>query len=166
MRLFPLQNALGEVTPEGGLVPAWYSRLCSGDEMSFRLVDISDLAGASCPAYPGLALLEFIFTDPRTGAPRSPFSDPPAAWKISPDCRQELSPVYSRFPGQELPTWDILAVDAVGGEESSVRLAAVPPGDFRTFGLSVVLKMQRDGWTDQFIFDPEMIVGGTDGLPR
>ena len=60
MRLFPLQDALIDVTDEKKPKPAWYTRLKPGDRMAFRLVDISNLSQSQgpLPEYPSLALVD------------------------------------------------------------------------------------------------------------
>lgn len=166
MRLFPLQNALIDVTGgEEAAKPAWYTRLEVDDVLSFRLVDTTHLRNPQAPAsYPAVTFLDFFFTAPDSGLPVSPFVESPSSWQISEQLRFRPSPVYSRWPDQELPTWDVFATTPAGKELTSVTLAGIGSGvAFRAFELAVALKTVRDGWTDQFVFDPEMIVNETGG---
>ena len=61
MRIVPLQKARGDGTDgEDQAKPAWYAHLGIGDEISFRVVDISKLrAVGEDPTYPELVLAEF-----------------------------------------------------------------------------------------------------------
>lgn len=164
-RLFPLQNALIDITNgENAAGPSWYTRIQAGDQLWFRLVDISNLKQtqpATPPAHP--AEIEFIFTEPQTGAPSSPFVDTPVSWQISNQAQRRTSPVYSLVPGQELATWDVYGLSATREQIPSTTFAEV--SGFQAFELSVTLGVERnnDGSLDQFVFDPEMIVSERSG---
>lgn len=167
MRIFPLQNALIDITDEENK-PAWYSRLGTGDEISFRLVDISGLRlpSSSPPDYPNFALVEFLFNDPATGQPSNPFTDEIVKWRISDRLEEDCpSPVYSLPLEHPLPTWDFVADNHQGEELKSLTLVDCEEGQTcRVFELTVAIKMlQPDGWVNQYVFDPEMIVSDSAG---
>lgn len=161
MRLFPLQNALVDITDEDAPSPAWYSRLKAGDTLSFRLVDISDLDRPELPeTVPSRLYLSF--RDPRTGGPANPFDENVQSWRISRTCELRQSPVFSRAGSPDLPTWDVLWRDDDGWKTDPLALARLGNRDYRGFELAVALEVRRDGWVDQFLFDPEMIVSERD----
>ena len=169
MRIFPLQNALIDITEgdNGGAKPAWYSRLGTGDEISFRLVDISNRRAQSCgPDYPSFALAEFYFNNPTTGQPANPFAEAVVDWRFSERLDDQPSPVYSLSPEQQLPTWNFIGRSAEGEELESLHFAEFSgrsEGEpFRAFELTVAIKMVREGWVNHYVFDPEMIVSETD----
>lgn len=169
MRIFPLQNALIEITEgdDNHTKPAWYSRLGTGDEISFRLVDISNLRAPSYePDYPRLALAELYFNNPTTGQAANPFTETIVDWRLSDRLEDRPSPVYSLDSTHQLPTWDLLGRNASGQELGSLQFAkfaeCTDEGKFRAFELTVVFKMVREGWVNHYVFDPEMIVSETD----
>ena len=165
MRIFPLQNALIDVTDPGDPKPHWYTCLRSADELSFRLVDISDLREVTEePDYPEVALAEFYFTNPTTGQTSNPFTENIVKWKIGDRHEEDLqSPVYSVGSAMELPTWDFIALDHLDNEFPTLELASCAPLKFQAFELAVVLKINRDGFINQYVFDPEMIVDEFEG---
>lgn len=165
MRLFPLQDALVNVTDADSPKPAWYTGLKPGDTMTFRLVDISNLSQSDGPmaSYPTLVLADFIFTDPNLGNNVSPFVEQVTGWTFGE--RQLLpSPAYSLNPDQKLLSWDICPENANGATHRRVELAKPKKGDRQRFvNLAVVIWAKRDGFIDQFIFDPEIIINEADG---
>ncbi len=168
MRIFPLQNALIDVTDgEGQAKPAWYAHLGIGDTISFRLVDISNLhLPEREPEYPELALAEFYFTNPVTGQPAHPFTERVVDWRFSDRLDDCSSPAYCPDTSVLLPSWDLLARDAVSEPIETLRFADFETtesgNEFRAFELTVAIKMARDGWINHYVFDPEMIVSETD----
>ena len=169
LRVFPLQNALIEFGESAeDYKPAWYSRLGIGDEISFRLVDISSLRVPSHePDYPGLGIAELYFCNPLTGETAHPFTQRIAEWSLSERLEDQVSPVYSLNPEHRLPTRNIIAHTFGGQEQSSLTFSDFDPLEgneqpFRAFELTVALKMKVDGWTNHYVFDPEMIVSETD----
>ena len=169
MRIFPLQNALIDTT-DGDMKPAWYSRLGIGDEISFRLVDISNRRGGPYePDYPDLALAEFYFNNPSTGRPANPFTEEVVGWQFSKRLDDQHSPVYSLNEEHLLPSWDLIARSSDGQQHETLKFAAFQqPADdecddsFRAFELTVAIKMVKEGWVNHFVFDPEMIISETD----
>lgn len=163
MRIFPLQNALIDITG-GQNKPAWYSRLGTGDEISFRLVDISSLRAPTHKSdYPSLALAEFYFNNPATGLPTNPFTEEVVHWRLSDPLDDCLSPVYSVPQEQLLPTWDFVALSRQGEEFESLKFAdCAEHQQFRAFELTVAIKMLSEGWVNHYVFDPEMIISETD----
>ena len=89
MRIFPLQNALIDVTGgEEKAKPAWYSHLGIGDTISFRLVDITHLRNPELDTQlPELAIAEFYFNNPVTGQAAEPFTESVAYWRFSEEQR-------------------------------------------------------------------------------
>ncbi len=176
MRIFPLQNALIDITDgdQEDAAPAWYSRLGTGDEISFRLVDISNLRAPSIePDYPLFALAEFYFNNPMTGRPANPFTEKVIEWRFSDRLEDGPSPVYSLDPAHRLPTWDLIGRNGAGDDFEALHFADFStlgdrshgdddPEKFRAFELTVAIKMVRDGWVNHYVFDPEMIVSETD----
>ncbi len=169
MRIFPLQNALIDVT--GGdhqhAKPAWYSRLSFDDEISFRLVDISRLRVPSHePDYPKLVLAHLYFNNPMTGRPADPFTETVVEWRLSDRLEDQASPVFSADSAHLLPTWDLVGLNIAGENLQTLRFAKLIEGtaskSFRAFELTMVLKMVREGWVNHYVFDPEMIVSETD----
>lgn len=174
LRIFPLQNALVDITA-GDLddaTPAWYSRLRVGDEISFRLVDISRLRVPETePDYPSFALAQFYFGNPTTGQSANPFTENVIEWRFSDRLEDRPSPVYSLAPDHHLPTWDLVGRNAAEEEFESLHFADIATRcegsddenvRFRAFELTVVIRMMRDGWVNHYVFDPEMIVSETD----
>ncbi|MEM7586728.1 MAG: hypothetical protein AAF560_25285 [Acidobacteriota bacterium] len=167
MRIFPLQNALIDVTDgEDRAKPAWYAHLGIGDKISFRLVDISNLRLPDHETtYPDLAIAEFYFNNPVTGRPANPFTRRVIDWQFSDrlDC---WSPPYCQEASVQLPSWDMIGYDASGEPIETLRFAdfdQAESGDgFRAFELTVAIKLVRDGWINHYVFDPEMIVSETD----
>jgi|GEM_PF-7011156 len=167
MRLFPLQNALIDVTRgEAKAVPAWYSWMYAGDRLSFRLVDITRSGGQEATTIEP-ALVKLSFTDPDTGLPENPFVEDVGRWRISDHWTYRWSPPYSRGADQELPTWDLSWSDGLSWREGTLTLSSLASGQqLHGFEMAVAIRIHRDGWTDQYVFDPEMIVGergGPDG---
>lgn len=165
LRIFPLQNALVDVTAGNQAArPAWYSRLHGGDEMSFRLVDLSRLRVPERPLdYPDLVVAQFIFNDPVSGQFASPFVQRVSEWRISGRMKKRESPAYSQEDGQKLPTWNFHGHTAKGKKLKPLKLARCPKGTLcRAFELTVVLKSVVGDWVNHFVFDPEMIVSETD----
>ena len=171
MRIFPLQNALIHITKNGEAKPAWYSHLGVGDEISFRLVDISNLRAPSQePDYPSFALAEFYFNNPVTGRPANPFAEDIVEWRFSDRLEDQMSPVYSLNPSHRLPTWDLVGRNTAGEDIESMHFADITEltesSDdqvvFRAFELTVAIKMLREGWVNHYVFDPEMIISETD----
>ncbi|MEM8933977.1 MAG: hypothetical protein AAGE94_22490 [Acidobacteriota bacterium] len=163
-RYFPLENALVDVTKPDRPQPAWFTHLRPGDRLSIRLVDISCLGEPSSrttPTFP--ALVDLHFTTPDTGEATSPFVDPPRVWKLATEATPRWSPVYSRRREQRLATWDITG-ETPAGIPNPLVFAPVD-GEFAAFQLSVVLRVDRDPFSDFFVFDPEMIIGDTGGGP-
>lgn len=167
MRIFPLQNALIDVTRgEAHARPAWYAHLGIGDEISFRVVDISNLRMPELePEYPHYALAEFYFNNPMTGRPDNPFTEKVVDWRFSERLDDCVSPAYSLRDTHRLPTWDLIARGADGEPIDSLVFADFrKPEDrgHRAFELTVAIKMVKDGWVNHYVFDPEMIVSETD----
>ena len=167
MRIFPLQNALIDVTDgEEKATPAWYAHLGIGDAISFRLVDISHLRKPELDTQlPELAIAEFYFNNPATGQPAEPFTETVAYWRFSEEQRCS-SPVYCLKEGVELPSWDLVPYRAAGDPIESLQFAdfetAEPGEGFRAFELTVAIKTAVDGWINHYVFDPEMIVSEFD----
>lgn len=165
MRLFPLQNALIDVTAgERKAKPAWYSRLHVGDEISFRLVDLSSLRVPETELdYPDMAVAELLFSDPVSGRFANPFAQKVVEWRIADKIKERKSPVYGQEAGQRLPTWNLHGYTARGRKLKSLTFAKCPNGTLcRAFELTVVLKSVVGAWVNHFVFDPEMIVSETD----
>ncbi len=165
LRIFPLQNALIDIS--GGkraARPAWYSRLNTGDEISFRLVDLSSARVPDHqPEYPEMALVEFLFNDPMTGQPTNPFTERIAEWQISNRRKNRWSPVYSQSRDEKLPTWNLYPCNVEGTKLKKLRFAECDEGEScRAVELTVAIKLPHDGWIDHFVFDPEMIISETD----
>lgn len=181
LRIFPLQNALIDIT-EGEAEeakPAWYSKLGIGDTLSFRLVDISHRRAPEQEiTYPSLALAELYFCNPSTGQPADPFTESIGGWRISERSDDRYSPVFSLDSEHLLPNWDIVGANADGELFETLEFADFTgdggDGDggesdgeedreaYRAFELTVAIKMARDGWVNHYVFDPEMIVSETD----
>ena len=165
MRVFPLQNALIDVTGDQAK-PAWYAHLGVGDTISFRVVDISNLRFPGRETeYPDIALAEFYFNNPQTGKPATPFTEKVFHWSFSE--RQSLpSPAYCLDPDVHLPSWDLVGCDALGRPIEPLIFADFKQADsnegFRAFELTVAIKTAMDGWVNHYVFDPEMIVSDTD----
>lgn len=162
MRLFPLQDALVDITDLETPKAAWYSQLAPGDTMTFRLLDISNLSESTEPieTYPSVALADFIFTDPNSGESSNPFVEQVTRWQFARESESHWSPPYSRRRDQSLMSWGIHAEDSAGTTLPHVTLAAPETGRNERFtNLAVVIWTRRQGFIDQFIFDPEMIVG-------
>ena len=163
-RLFPLQDALVDITEEWPK-PFWYSHLRPHDRVSFRLVDITDLsrprprAQPCCPTSVHLA-----FSDPTSGDSCNPFEQKIQGWKVDSTSTRRLSPVYSMATGDKLPTWDLLWQGEDGWQSGPVTLAALGQVRYRCFEMSMALAVQRDS-IDCFVFDPEMIVSESDNDP-
>ncbi|MEM9553499.1 MAG: hypothetical protein AAGC60_04520 [Acidobacteriota bacterium] len=183
MRIFPLQNALidfshGDDAPR----PAWYTNLAIGDELSFRLVDITTRRIPwDSPDYPRLVVAEVYFTNPNTGLRAHPFTEDVREWHLSEPLERQPSPVYSVATNRPLPTWNLVAVNTAGETVETLEIAgfdALGPsvsrpddhddsleGDrvrYRAFELAVILRMQHNGWVNHYVFDPQMIVSETD----
>ncbi|MEM9554245.1 MAG: hypothetical protein AAGC60_08295 [Acidobacteriota bacterium] len=161
-RYFPLDNALVDITDEAAPHPAWFTKLHAGDHFSIRLVDITSILSPNQPPF-FPALLDLFFTAPRTGEARSPFTEPPARWTLAQRATPRWSPVYSRSTRHELSTWEIRA-EAEGGLPIDLTFAEVE-APFEAFQLSVMLRVEREPYTDYFVFDPEMIVSDIDVPP-
>ena len=167
MRIFPLQNALIDVTEgEDRAKPAWYAHLGIGDTIAFRLVDISHRRFPQRPAdYPDLAIAEFYFNNPITGNPVNPFTERVAGWRFS-ERRDCSSPAYCLDASMALPFWDLIPFDAAGETIDALRFAdfekAASGDGFRAYELTVAVKTAVDGWINAYVFDPEMIVSETD----
>ena len=168
MRIFPLQNALIDVTDgDDRAKPAWYAHLEIGDRISFRVVDISNMRLPEHDAtYPPLALAEFYFNNPVTGQPANPFTERVVEWRFSRRPEDCTSPAYCRDESVLLPTWDLIAYDAADEPIETLRFADFEKPEsghpFRAFELTVAIKLMREGWVDHYVFDPEMIVSETD----
>ncbi len=171
MRILPLQNALVELDGKGRKKarPAWYTDLCIGDTISFRLVDITALRVPDHePDYPNIALAEFYFNNPSTGRAANPFTEDILEWRFSEQRVDQTSPVFSRRKRHLLPTWDLFACTAKGQEVKTLTFNDFSPTEeeahsFRAFELTVAIKMLREGgWVNHYVFDPEMIVSETD----
>lgn len=168
LRIFPLQNALIDITDgEAAAVPAWYSRLGTGDEISFRLVDTSnrgvgDSGGSGGAEYPQLVLTEFLIKDPKTGQAKNPFTEEVVDWRLTAPVDDCPSPVYS-LSDENLPAWDFVGYNRDGEQLSSMKFAECGEGEtFRAFELTVIIRMLSGGWVNQYVFDPEMIISETD----
>ena len=166
MRIFPLQNALIDVTDgDDQPKPAWYAHLGIGDEISFRVVDISKLRGDGETEYPDLVLAEFFFNNPNTGRSVNPFDQEVISWRFADRGPDQPSPPYS-LDGCEFPVWDMVPHNALGKPIESLEFADFPKAErgmgFRAYELTVVLKLYREGWVNHYVFDPEMIVSETD----
>ncbi len=173
MRIFPLQNALVDITrgeaPEHARA-AWYSHLRAGDEICFRIVDISSLrVPGHEPNYPSMALAEFYFNNPVTGRPANPFEEDVVEWRFSDRLEDQRSPVYSLNAEHLLPTWDLVGRSGAGEEYETLKFADFSTLEeveghhkFRAFELTVAIKMADGGWMNHYVFDPEMIVSETE----
>ncbi len=169
MRIFPLQNALIDVTDgEDRAKPAWYAHLGIGDTISFRLVDITNMRVPEHETtYPDLAVAEFYFNNPITGRPANPFIKRVVDWRFS-ERLTCTSPAYCLDKSVVLPTWDLIPLDAAGEPIETLRFADFEKTEveqahpFRAFELTVALKMASGGWINHYVFDPEMIVSETD----
>lgn len=172
LRVFPMQNALVDLTKgEDHAEPAWYSRLAVGDEISFRLVDISNwrLSDAE-PDYSLLTLAELYFNNPVTGRKTNPFTQTVLDWRLSDRISEDQPcPAHNPDPDERFPAWNLLAHTVDGELLETLQLAGLDPleagdepGIFRAFELTGVLKERRDGWVNHFVFDPMMIVSETD----
>jgi hypothetical protein len=161
MRLFPLQNALIDVTDEDEPLPAWYTRLETGDALSFRLVDITHLARSE-PPEPAPNLVKLTFRDPDRGRPADPFEEDVRSWRISHTCELRPSPVFSRERSPDLPTWNVEWRGDDGWKSGRLTLARPSRRKYRGFEMAVAVDIRRDGWVDQYVFDPEMIVSEHD----
>ncbi len=167
MRIFPLQNALIDVTDgDHRARPAWYAHLGIGDTISFRVVDISNLRLPEHETeYPAIALAEFYFNNPVTGRPADPFTRRVIDWRFA-DRSQCVSPPYCLDESVTLPAWDLIGYDAAGEPIETLRFAdfeeVVEGRGFRAFELTVAIKTVQDGWINHYVFDPEMIVSETD----
>ncbi|MEM7351751.1 MAG: hypothetical protein AAF657_13220 [Acidobacteriota bacterium] len=168
MRIFPLQNALLDLTDgEDRAKPAWYAHLGIGDTISFRVADISHRRSPETETtYPDLVVAEFYFTNPTTGASDNPFTTQVIDWRFSERLEDCPSPAYCLDDSVLLPTWDLIAYDAAGEPIETLQFADVTQSEsgdgYRAFELTVAIKMVRDGWVDHYVFDPEMIVSDTD----
>ncbi len=168
MRIFPLQNALVDVTDgDDQPKPAWYAHLGIGDAISFRLVDISNRRVPDHEAdYPELAVAEFYFNNPVTGRPANPFTRKVVDWRFSDRLEACTSPAYCLNESVKLPAWDLIPLSAKGKPIKTLRFADFDKAEsgqpFRAFELTVALKMARDGWINHYVFDPEMIVSDSD----
>ena len=173
MRIFPLQNALIDITDGDGpdnASAAWYSHLSTGDEISFRLVDITNLRVPEHePTYPSIALAEFYFNNPNTGQSANPFEEEVVGWRFSDRLEDQKSPAYSLNPDHLLPTWNLIGRNADGENLEVLRFADFTTyGDseertkFRAFELTVAIKVIEDGWVNHYVFDPEMIISETE----
>lgn len=167
MRVFPLQNALIDVTNgDDQAKPAWYSHLGIGDTITFRLVDISHRRSPQHSTdYPDLAIAEFYFNNPITGNPTHPFTERIIDWRFA-ERRDCSSLAYCLDDSTELPSWDLIPYGAMGEPIEALRFADFekePSGDgFRAYELTVAIKTAVDGWINAYVFDPEMIVSETD----
>lgn len=166
MRIFPLQHALIDLChgPDAEPKAAWYSRLCFGDEISFRLVDTTGLRVPSYePDYPDLVVAKLLFADPMTGQEANPFTQRIFDWRLSERSEDQSSPVFCLDPTHRLPTWDLIGHNIEGEEFRSLVFAQEGEQNAaRSFELTMVLKMLREGWVNHYVFDPEMIVSETD----
>lgn len=161
MRLFPLQHALVEVSEDGKEGPAWITRLRARDQLSFLLVDTTGLFRGHTRelAQPSLGLVEFLFTNPNSGRQENPFEEGITSWEVAELAMPRVSPVYSHPADELLPTRQLYALSREGRRDEWLTLAPFQPGEGpRLVELTVALRLERGGWTDQFIFDPEMII--------
>lgn len=158
--LFPLQNALLDVTDDGRPKPLWYSQLRSYDELSFRLVDITDLLDPQTPASRPTTV-KIRFADPVTGKPLDPFEQAVSGWKLDPTSTLRFSPVYSAPAGRDLPTWNLLWQSGNTWHDGPLTLAATGQAPFRGFEMSMALEVHRGSEVSHYVFDPEMIVSET-----
>ena len=161
MRLFPLQNALIDVTDEDEPSAAWYSRLVAGDTLSFRLVDITELLRPE-PPEPAPDLVKLTFREPNTGRPANPFDQEIHRWRVSRTSEMRRSPVFSRKRSPDLPTWDLQWRADDGWKSDPLPLARPGHRRYRGFEMAVALEVRWEGWIDQYVFDPEMIVSERD----
>jgi hypothetical protein len=160
MRVFPLQNALIDVTQgESEATAQWYTRLHSGDRLSFRLVNITRIAGGSLEVP---RLVELSFTDPDSGLPADPFVEVVRRWQIEEPSKPRTSPVYSYGTRDKLLSWEIAWFDGNHRSTQPLTLASVEDG-YCGFELAMAVGLHRGGWYDQYVFDPEMIVGERGG---
>lgn len=166
-RLFPLQNTLVDIT-ENEPKPLWYSQIRSGDELSFRLVDITDLSRPDTPPCRP-ACVSLVFSAPTTGDSCNPFEQTILEWKVDRTATERFSPVYSTVTGKKLPTWDLVwrGEGGQGWQRRPVTLAALGRDRYRCFEMSMALVVDRERELRDahFVFDPEMIVSESDSDP-
>ena len=157
--LFPLQNALVNITREGHPEPDWYSTFRPGDTLVFRLVDITHLVKTQDPPT-ATADLAVAITLPDTGEHSDPFTQMPASWAIDPTMVRRKSPPFNPAM-RSLPTWEIQPLDK-NGQPISLIFAQVK--GLATFELSVALSIDLgDGDIRNYVFDPELVVSETGG---
>ena len=165
MRLYPLQHGLVDMTDPEKEMPAWVTRLRAHDHLSFLLVDTTQISRGHERelALPSLGLVEFLFTNPNSGRQENPFEEDVTSWKVSDVEEPWVSPVYSHPPDKSLPSRRISALNRRGEERDWLTLATFQPGEGpRLVELTVALRLERAGWIDQFVFDPEMIISDID----
>ena len=110
-RIFPLQHALVDVTEPNAPKPAWYTKMRPGDQVSMRLLDISNLEDGTWdpghrPKAPGPQQIHVRTTDPKDRDVRvSVLLDTPSWQAIALHTGVE-SPVFS-VENQLFVGWDL-----------------------------------------------------------
>ena len=155
--LFPLQNALVDITQDEQPRPAWYSIFRPQDELVFRLVDITRLLEPPAPPMATVALHVDIAP---LGQQQGPFTEMPASWSVESMMMRRKSPPFNPEP-IDLPTWEIQPLDE-NGQPISLIFALVK--GLTRFELSVALDVDLgSGDIRKYVFDPELVVSETGG---
>ncbi|MEM9594021.1 MAG: hypothetical protein AAGD06_07150 [Acidobacteriota bacterium] len=161
-QLYPLQNAPIRLQPHRQTSPDWWTRFEPGDELTFRLVDITNLAQPNPGEFDFEAQMTFHCTDPATGFEVQPLTEPAGVWTVDSKVESRKSPVYS--PTVALPTRDIVPMYSSRGPHSVV-LAACASDPFRFEFAGEVVAM-INGERRCYVFDPEIIVSDARGPNR